>query len=185
MARIPAGGFGFWVGALAALSAGASCGGDPFQGETAACRCEVTGPGDAGCAEADCPVEVVLGERCAGQVAFAEVVMDGHIEDGAVRPGEVFRTCGKIPFGGVSRVTARGGVWLWGPLEEACEVAGETRRLVLDCAELGEAPSSDATPPDGGAGPSETGAGSPDDSASESGLDATSGPDVADTTSAD
>jgi hypothetical protein len=112
----------------------AGCAAEPFEGETAACRCEA----EPGCSQIDCPIEVVLGESCVGQVDFAEVVIDGHIEREVVRPGEVMTACSRIPLAGVARVAARGGEWLWGPLEEGCLVAGQARRLVFDCSEFGD-----------------------------------------------
>ena len=115
------------------LSSLAGCAAEPLDVKTPACRCAA----EPGCAEADCPIEVVLGEGCEGQVSLAEVVIDGHLEAQAVRPGEVLTACSRIPFGGVARVAARGGDWLWGPLDEACTVPGETRRLVFDCSEFG------------------------------------------------
>ena len=126
MRRIPAA----W---LVVLSVMGGCAAEPFEGETAACRCEA----EPGCAATDCPVEVVLSERCAGAVPYAEVLIDGHLETGVARPGEVMTACSQIPLGGTARVAARGGEWLWGPLDEACTVAGEVRRLVFDCSEFG------------------------------------------------
>lgn len=119
------------VAALVMVSAGAAgCESDGFQGELAPCRCEVET-----CSTASCPIELAFDPTCEGEVALAEVMVDGHIEAQALRPGGRVVTCSRIEPNRTATLYVRGGPWIWGPLVERCTTPGETRSLILQCVE--------------------------------------------------
>jgi hypothetical protein len=113
----------------------AACSGEPFQAELPACRCEAEG-----CAPDECSLRVIIDPSCEGQLPFAEVWVDGHVESGTVTIAEPLTTCSRIPLGGSVQVAVRGGAWIWGPLTESCVEARATRNLLLQCSDAPESP---------------------------------------------
>ncbi|TNF31096.1 MAG: hypothetical protein EP329_12860 [Deltaproteobacteria bacterium] len=108
----------------------AGCESDPYQGELVPCRCEVEA-----CTSASCGYDLRLDAACAGQIDHAEVLIDGHLEESALTPGQDMFPCTRTEPGVASQIIVRGGDWVWGPLVERCMNPGETRLLVLQCVE--------------------------------------------------
>ncbi|MCB9733418.1 MAG: hypothetical protein H6745_12500 [Deltaproteobacteria bacterium] len=115
---------------LFALPAAGGCAGDAFQGDIPACRCDVEL-----CTSASCGYELRLDPGCNGQIAKAEVLIDGHLESDILSPGISVIPCTRTEPGVESQIIVRGGDWVWGPLVERCTDPGETRLLVLQCIE--------------------------------------------------
>ena len=107
-----------------------ACDSGHFQGAIAPCRCETEG-----CSEASCPITLLLDNTCQGEMPFAEVLVGEHVEDVRVPPLEQRQLCSRIEPGQEAELWVRGGPWVWGPLRERCEIAGETRAIVLQCVE--------------------------------------------------
>lgn len=106
------------------------CDSGSFQGEIAPCPCD-----DGGCSAASCPITVALDETCEGEMAFAEVLVGDHVEGERLAPLAQIQTCSRIEPGEQAVLWVRGGPWIWGPLVERCEAAGETQAIVLQCVE--------------------------------------------------
>lgn len=115
-----------------ALLAPGGCVDDPANPQYTACRCE-TSPG---CSPISCSFALSLHSSCDGEVAFAEVLVDDHLEVAELVPGETFVPCTRTDPGESSTVIVRGGGWIWGPLTKSCGVTGrEVHTLVFECAE--------------------------------------------------
>ena len=100
------------------------------QGEIAPCACD-----DGGCTAASCPLTITLDSTCEGEMPFAEVLVDDHVEASPLKPLEPLRICSRVEPGAQATLWVRGGPWVWGPLVERCEVPGENRQIVLQCVE--------------------------------------------------
>ena len=116
---------------LLSFASAAGCEAEPIHPQYEPCRCDVEG-----CSAQACSYELQLHPNCAGQVPFAEVLVDDHLEDGQLTPGHPFVPCMRTEPGSESKITVRGGVWIWGPLTKRCDApGGTTETLIFECAE--------------------------------------------------
>lgn len=122
-----------WVTlALLLLVPGAGCGGDAYDPQLEPCRCELEV-----CSAVWCGYELRLHPSCNESVELAEILIDDHLETEILVPGETVFPCTRTPPGETSRITVRGGGWIWGPLERDCGVAGnKVHTLIFECTEL-------------------------------------------------
>jgi len=100
------------------------------QGEIALCVCD-----EVGCSASSCPLTITLDSTCSGEMQFAEVLVDDHVEGAPLEPLVPLLTCSRIEPGAQATLWVRGGPWVWGPLVERCDVAGENQQIVLQCVE--------------------------------------------------
>ncbi len=110
-------------------AAGAGCVDDPATITYAECVCD-----DDACGPSYCSFELSLHPNCDGDVEFAEVLVDAHVEEELLVAGETFTPCTRIEPGSKATVWVRGGSWIWGPLERDCH-PGQEHSLVLQCSE--------------------------------------------------
>ncbi len=67
---------------------------------------------------------------------FAEVLVDDHLETQRLVPGQPFVPCMRTEPGTESKITVRGGVWIWGPLTRRCDPQEpKVKTLIFECAE--------------------------------------------------
>lgn len=119
-------------GALFVLALGAPAACDPgsSQGDIAPCVCD-----NGGCTTQACPMIVTLDQTCVGEMRFAEVLVDDHVESVLVQPQEPATLCSRVEPGDQATVWVRGGPWVWGPLRETCATPTEAQQIVLQCVE--------------------------------------------------
>lgn len=106
------------------------CDAGSMQGEIPQCRCDIEQ-----CSSASCGYDLRLDDACKGQLDFAEVLIDGHLEAEVLEPGGSLVPCTRAEPGVAAQLIIRGGDWVWGPLNERCTEPGENRLLVLQCVE--------------------------------------------------
>ncbi len=106
------------------------CDSGSFQGTLEPCPCD-----NGGCSPEACPIEVAIDPGCEGQFELAEVLIGEHVETSPVRPSDQVAMCTAIEPNATVTIFVRGGDWAWGPLEERCETARETRVVRLQCVE--------------------------------------------------
>lgn len=111
----------------------AGCESDPIQGELPACVCA-----NGGCSAQSCPIQILLDQTCVGEIKSAEALIGEHVEVELLKPSTPYTPCTRIEPGEQVDIIVRGGPWVWGPLNEACDTPGETRSLVLQCVEAGQ-----------------------------------------------
>jgi hypothetical protein len=105
---------------------------DPVSPVLEPCRCAVA----PGCLPNACSFQLSLHSSCGDEVTFAEVLVDGHLEEGTLEASEAFVPCTRTDPGASSTVIVRGGGWIWGPLIKNCgSSGGEVHTLVFECAE--------------------------------------------------
>ncbi len=112
---------------LGALSV--ACETAPFVADEVPCRCDVET-----CGPTTCGYELTLHANCRDDVALVEVVIDGHLEAQALRPGQPVTPCTRVEPGETGQLLARGGKWIWGPILSPCDEPGAVHSLVLECA---------------------------------------------------
>ena len=86
------------------------------------------------CGPETCGFELSLHPNCDGELSFAEVLVDDHVEEELLEQGQSMIPCTRFAPGTVATVWVRGGSWIWGPLERGCE-PGQNHALVLQCAQ--------------------------------------------------
>lgn len=118
------------VGTMTTAGALAACDPGTFQGELPPCVCD-----NGGCTASACPMTITLDSTCEGEMSFAEVLVDDHVETAPLKPLEPLLTCSRVEPGDQAVLWVRGGPWVWGPLTERCDVAGENQQIVLQCVE--------------------------------------------------
>ena len=120
----------FALASLLAVAGLAACDSGSFQGEIAPCVCD-----NNGCTTAACPVTITLDSTCEGEMDFGEVLVGEHVEAAPLEPLVPLQLCSRVEPGATATLWVRGGPWVWGPLQEGCEVAGEMQQIVLQCVE--------------------------------------------------
>lgn len=127
-ARTTALSFSLAIGALTTVLP--ACDPGSSQGELPPCPCD-----GGGCSPASCPLTITLDSTCEGEMEFAEVLIDDHVETSPLEPLVPLLTCSRVEPGAQATLWVRGGPWVWGPLIERCEVPGENQQIVLQCVE--------------------------------------------------
>ncbi len=106
--------------------------------DTAPCVCSDEG---SGCGDDWCTYELALEPSCIGQVEFAEVLIDGHLEgelltfeagDGGLVP-TLMTPCTRTEPGAKTRIDVFAGKWAWSRTGNTCEVPGQTKSILFGC----------------------------------------------------
>lgn len=114
-----------------------ACAGEAESYEYALCPCAEPG----GCSTYACRYQLSLHPECDGKVSFAEVLIDGVLEEEAILVDTPLIPCMRTEPGKSAVIWVRGGAWIWGPLNKECPLTGhqpdEAHSLVFECEEAG------------------------------------------------
>lgn len=101
----------------------------------------VCGDDGLGCGDDWCSYELALEPNCQGELARAEIMVDGHLEtqllefesvDGALVPNLVV-PCTRTEPGTETRIDVFAGKWAWSRAGNSCEVPGKITPILFGC----------------------------------------------------